>query len=87
MTEPIKLSNASATSIERAWRIAAAEELGLVVDIDPSLKIETVMSGFYSVRQSLCAADPSLPLLDFYITLPRDRHALVIVRELKAQLE
>lgn len=82
-----ELPDASAISIECMWRMALTQELGLVVDIDPALKVESVMNTFYSTRQKLLELDPTLPLLDFYITLPKDQHSLVIVREPKATLE
>lgn len=81
------LPDASAISIERIWRLALTQELGCVVDLDSALKVESVTNNFYTVRTKMLEADPTLPLLDFYITLPKDLHSLVLVREPKATLE
>lgn len=81
------LPDASQKSIERCWRLALQQELGLIVDVSADLKLESVQVRFYDCRKAMLEADPTLPLLDFYITLPLERHAIVVVREPKATLE
>lgn len=85
LTPPIAVLEITPRCYAEVWRLALAQELGLVVEVPEGEPITHITTNLYQARKDLLAAEPHLDLMSFYITLPKDLPLLLIVRQQKTE--